>query len=210
MEENLFKRNTEWRPYSANGGRTARFYKAGGKNCMMAKNARRALFIGRFQPFHNGHLASVKHILDECGELVIAVGSPDKSHQPDNLFTLGERIEMIHESLKDEGLSARAIAIGVPDISYNALWARHVTALSPIFDVVYTNNPLVSRLFREQGLALRGIPLFRREEYDGAHIRSLMLKRGAWRRLLPRAAVRVADAADAEQRLADVAKGDKV
>ncbi|MEM2803284.1 MAG: adenylyltransferase/cytidyltransferase family protein, partial [Nitrososphaerota archaeon] len=35
--------------------------------------ARRAVFIGRFQPFHLGHLEAVKQILQECNELIIAV-----------------------------------------------------------------------------------------------------------------------------------------
>ena len=64
----------------------------------------RGLFVGRFQPFHNGHLEAVKSILRECDEAVIAVGSSQKSHEPDNLFTVGERIEMIYESLKEAAI----------------------------------------------------------------------------------------------------------
>ena len=35
----------------------------------------RGLMLGRFQPFHNGHLALTKQILTECDELVIIIGS---------------------------------------------------------------------------------------------------------------------------------------
>ncbi|MFZ0697114.1 MAG: adenylyltransferase/cytidyltransferase family protein, partial [Nitrososphaeraceae archaeon] len=40
----------------------------------------RGLFIGRFQPFHLGHLATIKFALKTVEQLVITVGSADKSH----------------------------------------------------------------------------------------------------------------------------------
>ena len=55
----------------------------------------RALFVGRFQPFHYGHLHAVESILKENDELLLVVGSAQMSHEPDNPFTAGERIEMI-------------------------------------------------------------------------------------------------------------------
>ncbi|MEM1589096.1 MAG: adenylyltransferase/cytidyltransferase family protein, partial [Candidatus Bathyarchaeia archaeon] len=48
---------------------------------------KRGLFVGRFQPFHKGHLQAVKEILDEVDELVIVVGSAQYSHRIDNPFT---------------------------------------------------------------------------------------------------------------------------
>ena len=56
---------------------------------------RRALFVGRFQPFHNGHIHAIGEILEESDELIIVVGSAQMSHEPDNPFTAGERLEMI-------------------------------------------------------------------------------------------------------------------
>ena len=50
---------------------------------------KRALFVGRFQPFHYGHLHAVRTILEEAEELVIVVGSAQMSHEPDNPFTAG-------------------------------------------------------------------------------------------------------------------------
>ncbi|MEM3816353.1 MAG: adenylyltransferase/cytidyltransferase family protein, partial [Candidatus Bathyarchaeia archaeon] len=43
----------------------------------MAKEKRRffrALYVGRFQPFHLGHLEAVRYILNNAAELVIVVG----------------------------------------------------------------------------------------------------------------------------------------
>src|SRR3970040_1541422 len=52
----------------------------------------RALWIGRFQPFHLGHLSMAKRILAEVDELVIGIGSAQYSHTPENPFTAGERL----------------------------------------------------------------------------------------------------------------------
>ena len=65
----------------------------------------RALFVGRFQPFHYGHQYAIEKILQECDELVLVVGSAQMSHQHDNPFTAGERIEMIRAALNSSGIS---------------------------------------------------------------------------------------------------------
>lgn len=170
----------------------------------------RALFVGRFQPFHNGHLESVKRILKECDEVIIAVGSSQKSHEPENLFSVGERIEMVYESVKEAGLAGRCIIVGIPDINYNALWAKHLQVLSPSFDVVYSNNPLVVQLFREDKVKVKVVTLVQRKEFDGTHIRGLILKgKGEWKKLLPPAAVKVAVRVKAEERLKQVSGKDK-
>ena len=61
------------------------------------------LFVGRFQPFHNGHLAAVKHALKNVDYLYIVVGSAQRSHERDNPFTAGERIMMIKAALSRGG-----------------------------------------------------------------------------------------------------------
>lgn len=171
---------------------------------------RRGLFVGRFQPFHNGHLEAVKSILGECQECVIAIGSSQKSHEPDNLFTLGERIEMIYESLKAEGLSHKAIIVGIPDVNNNSLWVSHLRALSPSFDVVYSNNPLVKRLFSEAGVKVRQLKLVRRGEYDGTAIRKSMGKDKEWEKHVPKRAKELMISMGAVERIAEISEGDKL
>ena len=54
------------------------------------------LLIGRFQPFHLGHLNAVEYALKNVDILWIVVGSADKSHEYRNPFTAGERIAYYH------------------------------------------------------------------------------------------------------------------
>ena len=78
---------------------------AHGFRCGNRDMVKRGVFVGRFQPFHLGHLKAVKDILGEVDELVIVVGSSQYSHEIDNPFTTGERITMIKRALEEEEIS---------------------------------------------------------------------------------------------------------
>ena len=66
---------------------------------------KRGLIVGRFQPYHIGHHNAIKKILAKVDELIIVIGSAKQSHEQSNPFTAGERIEMISEALKAEGIN---------------------------------------------------------------------------------------------------------
>lgn len=55
-------------------------------------------YIGRFQPFHNGHASIVKHALTLARHVVVLIGSPNSPRTPRNPFTFAERAQMIHSS----------------------------------------------------------------------------------------------------------------
>ena len=75
----------------------------------------RGLMMGRFQPFHLGHLELVKQILSECDEVIIALTGSQFNYIQKDPFTAGERIEMIHQSLKDEGIDLSRSYDGLQD-----------------------------------------------------------------------------------------------
>lgn len=118
---------------------------------------KRALFVGRFQPYHLGHHKAVKKILEEFDELIIVVGSSQESYMEKSPFTCGERIEMISLALKEEGLFDRCFIIGVPDISEHSVWVSRVKEYAPEFDIVFTNNPLTKFLFEKEEVEVRQI-----------------------------------------------------
>ena len=61
----------------------------------------RGIMVGRFQPFHKGHLSLVKQILGDCDELIIAIGSAQYNYIFQDPFTAGERMSMIHRALTE-------------------------------------------------------------------------------------------------------------
>ncbi len=145
----------------------------------------RAVFIGRFQPFHLGHLDAVKQILQETDELIIAVGSAQYSHTLENPFTSGERIEMMRIGLEAAGIDLRRIMIiPIPDIGEHSLWAARLKSMLPQFDAVYTNNQFVKLLLEEQRITVIEPKLQNRDELNATNIRNLMIRNEDWRRLL--------------------------
>ena len=62
---------------------------------------KRGLYVGRFQPYHNGHNSVIERIADEVDELIIGIGSAEISHDLRHPFTAGERVLMISRALKN-------------------------------------------------------------------------------------------------------------
>lgn len=77
-----------------------------------------SVFIGRFQPFHNGHLEVIQHALTYSKYLVILVGSSDQPRDYFNPWTFEERKEMIIDSLTDDELD-RVLITPLHDHTYN-------------------------------------------------------------------------------------------
>ncbi len=170
-----------------------------------------ALFVGRFQPFHYGHLHAIRTILEEVNQLVIVVGSAQMSHEPDNPFTAGERIEMIRAALDAAGVDRdRYMLIPITDAPAHRVWVAQVESQTPRFDIVYSNQPLTRRLLIEAGYEVRGIKMFRREAYEATEIRRRILEGEDWRELVPEEVYRIVQEIDGENRIRDLAKTDTV
>jgi len=170
-----------------------------------------ALFVGRFQPFHYGHLHAIRTILKEVDQLVIIVGSAQMSHEPDNPFTAGERIEMIRAALDAAGVERdRYMLIPITDAPAHRVWVAQVESQTPRFDIVYSNHPLTRRLLIEAGYEVRGIKMFRREAYEATEIRRRILEGEDWRELVPEEVHRIVQEIDGENRIRDLAKTDTV
>ena len=150
----------------------------------------RALYIGRFQPYHLGHHAVIKQIASEVDEVIICIGSAQRSHELENPFTAGERYLMISKSLREDNVLNFYI-VPILDVNRNAIWVSHVESLIPPVDVVYANNPLIERLFEERSYKVHAPILFNRKEYSGSEIRKRMLNKENWAGLVPKAVVEV-------------------
>ncbi len=171
----------------------------------------RGLSVGRFQPFHVGHLKAIKDILRNVDELVIVVGSPQYSHRVDDPFTAGERITMIRRALEEEGIPpSRHWVIPVPDVHMHMMWVSGVVGYTPKFDAVYTNEPLTRRLFIEAGFRVEPIQFHKREVYSATEVRRRMLEGGNWEELVPKSVAQFIKESSGVQRIRDLAKTDKI
>jgi len=143
--------------------------------------------VGRFQPFHYGHLNSVFYALEKCDELVIGIGSANRSHEKKNPFTAGERVEMIKLALEEAGIPcSRWTIVQIPDVELHSLWVSIVKSLSPSFDVVFSNDPLTTILFTEEGVKVLPTPLYEREKCNATQIREFIMSgREEWKSYVP-------------------------
>ncbi len=172
---------------------------------------KRGLFVGRFQPFHNGHAEAIKGIAKNVDELIIVIGSPQLSHELGDPFTVGERISMVRSALDELGMDPRRYyIIPVPDVQMHSTWVSTVMAYTPRFEVVYSNEPLVRRLFKEAGFRVEGIPFYHRKKYSATEIRNRILNNQSWEGLVPKSVARFIKEIDGVERLRDLAKKDKV
>ncbi|MFX0134407.1 MAG: nicotinamide-nucleotide adenylyltransferase [Candidatus Hodarchaeota archaeon] len=147
---------------------------------------KRGLFIGRFQPIHKGHIKAIKEILKQVDEIIIVVGSAQCSHSFSNPFTAGERITFIKKALDENHIDPnRYYIIPVPDTNDNRLWVSHLVSLTPSFEIVFSNNPLVRRLLIESDYKTGEIQLFERKKYTATLIRTAIIEGTPWEELVP-------------------------
>ncbi|MDE1816206.1 MAG: nicotinamide-nucleotide adenylyltransferase [Thaumarchaeota archaeon] len=161
------------------------------------------LLIGRFQPFHIGHLSAVKFALSNVEKLWIGIGSSNKSNEKRNPFTADERKEMILSSLDAETRN-RVEIYYVPDTGDHEKWTYHVDSIVPKYDVVFSNDDFTISLYQKRGTKVIPVPLLQREMVSGTNIREMIAAGKDWSSLVPEGTRNVLLNIDAKQRLAKI------
>jgi len=86
------------------------------------------VFIGRFQPFHKGHLAVIEAGLGRADQLIILCGSAHQPRSTRNPWTVEEREAMIRSTIS-EADNKRIHIAPLMDIVYNdEAWVRNIQA----------------------------------------------------------------------------------
>ena len=146
----------------------------------------RGLMMGRFQPFHLGHLDLVKQILKECDEVIIALTGSQFNYIEKDPFTSGERIEMIHQALKESNVDLSKCYIVAIENQFNvATWAAYLKSSLPSFDKVYSGNDYVAMLLADSGYEVVPPKFFDREKFNATKIRKLIADNEPWEEFVP-------------------------
>lgn len=154
---------------------------------MVDRRLSAGVYVGRFQPFHLGHLYAVRSALKSVRRLIIVVGSSQSSHELRNPFTLGERIEMIYLAMGEARIPAsKFLVIPIPDVEIHPTWVSLLEYSSPSFNIAYSNDPLTIRLLEEAGYKVERVALQRRTDLSGTSIREKMLRGEPWSHLVPK------------------------
>ena len=152
------------------------------------------LMIGRFQPFHNGHLKLAKQILKDCNELIIAVGSSQFNFTFSNPFTAGERVYFIHQSLLEAKIDlSKVYVVPILNLENNAIWVQHLKSMLPKFNSIYTGNKFVQELLSSgsETLNVRTPLFYDTNNCNGTNIRMNIVMDKEWKQHVPDAVFRI-------------------
>ena len=100
--------------------------------------------------------------------------------------------------------------IPVADVNIHSIWVAHVIAYTPRFEMVFTNEPLTRRLFKEAGFTVKPVPYYHRDLYSATEIRNRMLRGGGWEELLPESVAKYIKQINGINRLQDLSKSDRI
>jgi nicotinamide-nucleotide adenylyltransferase len=143
----------------------------------------KAVFLGRFQPFHKGHHETVKEYKRKYEEFVVAIGSAAKSGIERNPLSFQQRKEIL-ESCYPE---IKIVAIEDEDRGeegYQDWIERFIEKTDP--DVVITRNDLVQRLVRQYSDAeIEEQELYKPDTFSGTKIRTRIREEKDWRYMVP-------------------------
>jgi bifunctional NMN adenylyltransferase/nudix hydrolase len=84
------------------------------------------IYIGRFEPPHNGHFATIRKALEQTEKLLVFIGSHEVCRSLRNPFTTEERLEILKTSLTKNELEKIAF-IPIHDSNYNhSEWVKRL------------------------------------------------------------------------------------
>ncbi len=165
--------------------------------------------MGRFQPFHLGHLDLAKQILDECDEVIIAITSSQFNYLEKDPFTAGERMEMIHNSIKESPLDLNRCFVASLENQFNiATWISYLKSALPHFDKVYSGNDYVSMLLSDSGITVVNPTFLDRNQFNATKIRSMIISDENWKDSVPNAVYKLLTKINAKNRLEVISKSD--
>ena len=142
------------------------------------------LLIGRFQPFHLGHLEALRFALSKADMLWLGLGSSNRPVQRDNPFSAEQRRRMILSSI-DDSMRQRISIYPIPDLDNHLRWIELIDTIVPGFDVVFSNDDLTRRLYSRRGVPVLAVPFLDRDVLSGTNIRELIIGGREWGGLVP-------------------------
>lgn len=142
------------------------------------------LLIGRFQPFHLGHLQALQFALSQVDSLWVGLGSSNKAVGRNNPFSVDERRQMILSSV-DDGTAKRISLYPIPDLDNHIKWIDMINTIVPKFEMIFSNDDITKHLYSKRGTKVTSIPFLQRDLLSGTHIRTMIANGGEWKTLVP-------------------------
>lgn len=144
-----------------------------------------ALFIGRMQPLHKGHLRILRKALSEHDKLIIGIGCANKYCKNNkNPFSYEEVKKMIEANLQ-----GNYEIIKINDCEKDDEWTKNIKKIVSKEDTIYSGNDWVINLLKNHCKIEK---LDREMGISATQIRELIAKDDdGWRSLVPNGTIRI-------------------
>jgi nicotinamide-nucleotide adenylyltransferase len=159
---------------------------------------------GRFQPFHNGHLAYLSGAAERCDELFVGITNPDPTrvkpeasdplrHLPEsNPWSYVDRLLMVKAAADDLGLDLRRLHVIPFPVNEPELWPAYVPEGVTQFLRLFSGwgGEKLERL-RAAGFEVVVLDEGVEKEVSGSQVREALRAGGDWEALVPPGVARV-------------------
>jgi len=143
-----------------------------------------AVFMGRFQPLHNGHVQALKEISRKFDKIIIVIGTPKNKRDIDsrNPLTTNERILLLKKALKELNIHARIII--QRDVGIEKVWKRELLQKIPKKSVIVSGNQDVLNFL---GKSHQTISIKKKIPINATMIRKwIRSDSGKWKKFVPK------------------------
>ena len=158
------------------------------------------LLIGRFQPFHLGHLAALQFAIPKVDKLWLGLGSSNKPIEKNNPFSIEERKKMILSSI-DDSIQNKISIFPIPDLDNHVRWIQNIDTIVPDYEIIFSNDPMTEHLYSKRNVQVFAIPFLKRDQLSGTRLRDLIKSDQKWNDLVPEGTKLILENLDAKNRL---------
>ena len=158
------------------------------------------LLVGRFQPFHLGHVDAIKFALEQVENLWLGIGSSNRNLEKNNPFSADERKEMIQNSI-DSIMSKKIQIFYIPDLEDHKKWIENIDEIVPKYDMVFSNDEMTHHLYSKRNMKVISIPFTNRDDLSGTNIREKIQSGQNWDHLVPEGTKKTLETIGAKDRL---------
>ena len=158
------------------------------------------LLIGRFQPFHLGHLSALRFALPKVDKLWLGLGSSNKPMEKNNPFSVDERKKMILSSI-DDSIQNKISIFPIPDLDNHVRWIQNIDTIVPDYEIIFSNDPMTEHLYSKRKIQVTAIPFLKRDQLSGTRLRDLIKSDQKWDDLVPSGTKLILENLNAQSRL---------
>ncbi len=116
-----------------------------------------AVYIGRFQPFHNGHKHVITQGLKYAKKMIILCGSANTEKSEKNPWTFEERKNCIQNSFSSK-LNRKITVFPINDYNDDIEWANQIKILIANFSTSNNNIALIGHIKDQSSYYLKLFP----------------------------------------------------